>query len=235
MISPRHHRVPVSYATQLGVLLRKEVALEWRGRARFFAMLSFALLAVLLFSFAVGPQVTVLRRLAPGFIWLALLLASVLALSEGARVEHEHASMEGLMLLAVPGEIMFVSKALANAVCIFVLGLCILPVAIALYGAELALGLPRYLGVLALGSCSISAPGTLYAGLCAQARGRDVLLPLLLFPIVVPGLLAAVNATALVMQGDGMGQFSGWCTLLGAFAAVYWLLCSVLFGRLVEA
>ncbi|RYF11041.1 MAG: transcriptional regulator, partial [Deltaproteobacteria bacterium] len=214
--------------------LYKELQLEWRGRARFMAMLAFALLTLLLFSFAVGPEPTLLRRLAPGFVWLALLLASLLALAEGARVEAEQASVEGLVLLAVPGEVLFWSKALSQAGCMAALGLLVLPVAAALYGAELRLGLPAYLLVVLLGSLCISAPGTLYASLCAQARGRDVLLPLLLFPVLVPGVLAAVKATALVMQGDPMGEFFSWCAMLAAFAAVYWLLCSVLFGRLLQ-
>ena len=76
--------------------------------------------------------------------------------------------------------------------------------------------------------------GYVYPAFAVQARGRDVLLPLLLFPILVPALLASVKATALVMQGDAMGQLGDWLKLLAAFAVIYWILCMFLFGRVVE-
>ncbi|MFN7145213.1 MAG: heme exporter protein CcmB, partial [Myxococcota bacterium] len=78
------------------------------------------------------------------------------------------------------------------------------------------------------------APGTLYAALSARARGSDVLLPLLLFPLVVPALLSAVKSTALVLSGDPMDQLGGWMGLLAAFNLIYWSLCGLLFGRVVE-
>ncbi|MEZ4273488.1 MAG: heme exporter protein CcmB [Myxococcota bacterium] len=117
---------------------------------------------------------------------------------------------------------------------LFVLSVMMVPVAVAIYGTELALGFPRLCSILLLGAAAISAPGTLYSAIAAQARARDVLLPLLLFPILVPGLLAAVKATALVMHGDAMQQLSDWSTLLGGFALIYWILCTVLFGRVIE-
>ena len=110
----------------------------------------------------------------------------------------------------------------------------LLPLAVGLYGAELNLGLGRALFVLFLGCAAISAPGTLYAAISAQARARDVLLPLLLFPILVPALVGAVKATELVLQGDPMGQLNTWTTLLIVFNVMYWLLCLVLFGRVIE-
>jgi heme exporter protein B len=96
------------------------------------------------------------------------------------------------------------------------------------------LGFPRLVGILGLGCLGIAAPGTLYAALAARARGRDVLLPLLLFPLVVPALLAAVSATGLVIAGDPMDQLGGWTRLLAAFDAVYAALCGALFARVVE-
>jgi heme exporter protein B len=85
-----------------------------------------------------------------------------------------------------------------------------------------------------LGAGAISAPGTLFAALTAQARNKDMLLPLLLFPILVPGLLASVRLTTLLMQGDPMQEASGWLGLLLIFNALYWLLGVFLFERVVE-
>lgn len=216
------------------VLALKDVRLEWRSRVRVNATLFFAVLTLLLFSFAAGPVHKLLEANAPGYLWLALLLSSVLALSESMRVEAENDVLEGLRLVPVDARAIFLGKALVNTLFLFVLGLVLTPVAIALYGVELRLGAPWLVLVLFLGCAAISAPGTLYAAMAVQARARDVLLPLLLFPVLVPGLLAAVQATSLVMQGDPMGQLRGWLSLLGSFAVVYWVLAAVMFGRVIE-
>jgi heme exporter protein B len=107
------------------------------------------------------------------------------------------------------------------------------PLMVALYDATLPRPL-ALLGVIALGAAGLAAPGTLYAAMAQQARSRQTLLPLLLFPLVVPVLIAAVKATSLLMLGDPMGQVRSWTLLLAAFDAIHWSLCGLLFGRVVE-
>jgi heme exporter protein B len=104
---------------------------------------------------------------------------------------------------------------------------------VVLYDAG-TLRLLSLLGVIALGTAGLSGPGTLYAAMTSQTRARQTLLPLLLFPLVVPVLLAAVKATSLLILGDPMAQFRPWITLLAAFAVVHWSICGLLFGRVVE-
>ena len=88
---------------------------------------------------------------------------------------------------------------------------------------------------LGLGAAGLAAPGTLYAAMIARLSGRQLLLPLMLFPLVVPVVVAAVKSTSLVMLGDPMSQIGSWLVLLGCFNLVYWSLCGGLFGRVVEA
>jgi len=107
------------------------------------------------------------------------------------------------------------------------------PIMVVLYDAG-TLRLLELLGVIVLGSAGLSAPGTLYSAMTSQARARQTLLPLLLFPLVVPVLLAAVKATSLLILGDPMGQIRSWTVLLMAFNLIYWSLCGLLFGRVVE-
>jgi heme exporter protein B len=215
-------------------VIRKDLLLEWRGRARINATVFFALMTLLLFSFAVGPDSTILTRNAPGYLWLGILLSSVLSLGESFRLEAENAALEGLRLLPVNPRALFLGKALANTLLLFALGLLLLPIALGLYGANLRGSFLEMAGVLLLGCGAISAPGTLYAAIASQARARDVLLPLLLFPILIPALVGASKATRLVLEGDPMGQSSAWLTLLVVFNVSYWLVCVALFGRVVE-
>jgi heme exporter protein B len=88
--------------------------------------------------------------------------------------------------------------------------------------------------VIVLGAAGLSAPGTLYSAMSSQARARQTLLPLLLFPLVVPVLLSAVKSTSLLLTGDPMGQLRSWVLLLAAFDAIYWSLCGLFFERVVD-
>lgn len=216
------------------ILLAKDLLLEWRTRARLNALVFFALATLLLFSFALGPDTTLLARHAGGYLWLALLFASVLSLGESFRVEQENACLDGLRLAPTDARAIFLSKAVGNTLLLLFLALVLLPVMIAIYGVTLAMGPLALLGVLALGCMAISAPGTVYSAIANHARARDVLLPLLLFPLIVPALLAAVKATTLVLQGDPMGQLTSWLGLLTAFNLIYWGLGLALFPRVVE-
>lgn len=216
------------------VLVRKDLLLEWRTRARANAVIFFALSTLLLFSFALGPDTTFLRRAAGGTLWLALLLSSVLALGESFRVEQENAALDGLRLAPADARALFLAKALANTLLLVLVGAVILPVLAALASVGVTLGLGRLALVLALGCLAISAPGTVYAAIASQARSRDVLLPLLLFPLLIPAVVAAAKATSLVFEGDPMLQLGSWVGLLAGFNLVYWSLGFALFPRVVE-
>ncbi len=217
----------------LFVALRKDLLLQWRGRNHLVALFAFGAAALLLFSFAIGPDSLALRQHAAGFLWLGLLLASTLSLAESFEREMEEQALEGLLLLPASARALYYAKAVANWLQLALLGAALVPVMVVLYDAG-TLRLLSLLGVILLGTAGLSAPGTLYAAMTAQARARQTLLPLLLFPLVVPVLLAAVKATSLLILGDPMGQLRPWATLLAAFAVIHLSLGGLFFGRVVE-
>ncbi len=225
---------PVSLLRAVWGIMRKDMLLEWRSRARLNGTIVFALLVLLLFSFAMGPVPKLLRQTAPGLYWLAILLSSVLSLNESLRVENENAALEGLRLLPVHGSAIFLGKALVNTFYLTLISVVLVPMTVAIYGLEIQGSLGTLLLVLAVGAAGISAPGTLYAAISVQARARDLLLPLLLFPILVPALIAAVKATTLVVAGDAMQELNLWIGLLAIFACVYWFICTLLFPRIID-
>ncbi|HUP47618.1 MAG TPA: heme exporter protein CcmB, partial [Thermoanaerobaculia bacterium] len=201
--------------------LRKELLLQWRTRAQFLAVFVFGATALLLFSFAVGPNAEDLRKFSAGFLWLGLLLSSTLTLSESFHSEMENRALEGLLLLPADPRILYYGKAVANWLQLTLLGIALVPVMVVLYDAG-TVEIPMLLLVVALGAAGLSAPGTLYAAMTAQVRSKQTLLPLLLFPLIVPALLASVKATSLLIHGDPMGSFGSWLSLLAAFDAIYW-------------
>lgn len=226
------------------LLLLKDLLLEWRTRARMSALIFFAFSTLLLFSFATGPDTKLLQKGAGGFLWLGILFASVLSLGESFRVEAENASMDGLRLVPADARALFLAKAGGNAVLLMLLSTALLFPMFALYDV----GPPRLEGqetdygafawgfvkIITLGCMAISAPGTIYAAIASNARARDVLLPVLLFPLLVPALLAAVKGTNLVLSGDPMNQMPSWLGLLLVFNLIYWGLGFVLFPRVIE-
>lgn len=225
----------MSVLRQIATLVAKDLLLEWRGRSRFFSVLLFGAVTLLLLSFAVGPDSDALQRAAAGFLVLALLLSSTLGLSESFRLEQEQHALEGLLLLPVDPMAIFYSKALSNTFFLILLAPVLTPVAVVIYTVEIQpLGFAALLGVWALAAAGLSAPGTLYAAMTSRLRSQDVLLPLLLFPLVVPVLMAAVKGAGLVLSGDPMSQMRSWVLLLVSFDVIYWLLCGVLFPYVVE-
>ncbi len=225
---------PPGLLASTALVLRKDILLEWRTRARINALIFFALATLLMFAFALGPDTALLRRNAAGYLWLSILFASVLSLGESFRVESENFALDGLRLIPTDPRAIFLGKAIGNTVMLFLLSLVVLPASVVLYDVHLNSGVFELFGVLLLGSAGISAPGTVYSAIASNARARDVLLPLLLFPILIPGLLSSVKATALVLEGDPMLQMGSWVGLLVSFNLLYWGLGFALFPRVVE-
>ncbi len=224
----------LSLASAAWLVLKKDWQLEWRTRARLTALIFFSLSTLLLFSFAMGPDTNALRAHAPGYLWLALFFASVLSLGESFRVEGENQALLGLLLTPVEPRAIFLGKVFGNASLLFGLSLLLLPVSVALYDIDLSRAPLSLLTVLFLGSIGISAPGIVYSAISANARARDVMLPLLLFPVLVPLLLASVNATRFSLGPDPQEQLGSWLKLLTAFDLIYLSVGFLVFPKVVE-
>jgi len=214
-------------------VLRKELLVEWRDRSRISGLFFFAMAIVLLVAFA-SPSEAILARQAGGILWIGLLLASTRSLDQSFATEMEHGALEGLLLWPVDSRSIFYGKALANTLILLCVALAIVPLLFGMYGAQMRGSPTLLLAFLVMGCAALGAPGTLFGGIVAQARGSSVLLPLLLFPLVVPAVLAAAKGTTVVMEGDPMGQGGSWLALLVAFNALHWSLSGLFFGRVLE-
>lgn len=213
--------------------LRKELLLKNRSKANFFATWAFGLVVLLLFSFGTGPNASLLRPLASAFLWLALLLASTISLMDSFLEETREGALEGLVILPASLLSVYYGKAVANWMHLSLLGIGLLPPLIVLFDVDPARAL-QLIPLVFLGAAGIAAPGTLYAAMAIGTRARGLVLPLLLFPLVVPALLAAVNAGTFVLDGDPMDQARSWMTLLVLFDAIYWALCGLMFSKVVD-
>lgn len=223
----------MSLLQQIYWVLVKDLQLAWHTRARVMSVLVFGWMTLLLFSFA-SVDTARMQSNAPGYLWLALLLCSTLSLAENFRVEMQNRALEGLRLIPVEPAAIFYGKALAALFLLVVLGVLLVPIMLLLYNVQVKMGILLLLAVVFCGSAGIAAPGILYGLLSARVRSGEVLLPLMLFPLEVPALLASTRATELVLTGDPMQQVQSWLSLLIAFDLVFWSVCGILFGRLME-
>lgn len=209
-----------TWAEQVWAVLSKDVLSEARSRASLNAMLFFAGMIVLLFSFALGPDTSHLRTAAAGILWLAFIFAGILAFGRAYQLEMENAAFEGLLLLAANRSAIYLGKLLGVVVVMGAVGVLVVPLMAVLYNLDLWGALPGLLTVSLLGIVGFAAIGTLYGALTMSFRAREVLLPLLLLPVTVPVLLAAVKATGLIL-GTETGNLGLWLELLVAFDIIF--------------
>ena len=214
------------FLRQLGAVYKKDLLLELREPQQFFSILLFGLLVLLLFSFALSVDPELMRKMAVGLFWLAVLFTSLLALEHSFDKETGDGQWEGLLLLGIDPKALYLGKMLANLSLVFILEIFLLPLMAILYDLSLS---PALLLVLVLGSLGIATLGTFYAGLTALFKEGQLLLPLLLLPMLVPVLLAAVKVMELTLAHDLFGQQLAWLKLLIVFDTIF-LLGSLLFA-----
>jgi heme exporter protein B len=195
--------------------LRKDLRLEWRSKDAINSMLFFSLLVVVIFSFAFNPTAEESRIIAGGLIWTAFLFAAVVALNQTWARELRNQVLDAYRVSPAPANALFLSKAIGNFVFVTVLEALMTPLFIVFYNLR-ALG-PAYLllVVSVLGTWALVVNGTFFAAISLRTRSREIMLPLLLFPISVPALMAMVEATRIILMGDGSPKF--WIVLLGVY------------------
>ncbi|MBI1909159.1 MAG: heme exporter protein CcmB [Deltaproteobacteria bacterium] len=213
-----------SLLRQALAILEKDLLIEYRDKSRFVSVFLFGLLLLLLFSFALSVQPDLMRKMAAGLFWLTILFSSLLALEHSFQREMEEGQWEGLLLLGTDPRGLYLGKMLANLFFVFFLQLALLLPMAVLYDIQLS---PALVTILFLGSLGISSLGTFYAILTTHFRGGQLLLPLLLFPMLIPLLLAVVKVTELTLAHDLFGQQVAWLKLLTLFDIVF-LLVSLL-------
>ena len=212
----------------------KDVTVELRARERVNAMLFFAALVLFVFNFAVGPDQSRLREVAPGLLWLAFLFTGMLGLGRSFQAERENDCFEELLLTPGDRESLYLGKLFGNLLFMLMAEALILPLFAILYNIDLWRHLPALALVALLGSLGFSTVGTLLAAMTAHMRAREVMLPLLLFPLTVPVILGAVRATEGILLGEGLGPVAHWIKLLAGFDIVFVVVCPLVFEFVLE-
>ena len=223
----------MSYLRKILAIVIKDVSAELRTREMVSSMLVFSLLVILIFNFAFDLRADNQRTLAPGVLWVAIAFGGMLGLSRSFIVEMDRGSIEGLLLAPMDRSAIYLGKMLGNVLFMAGVEIIILPVFVVLFNLSAGDLLPLA-GIMVLGTIGFAGVGTLFSAMAVHTRAREVLLPVLLFPVVIPVMLSAVRLTAAVLDGLPLAEMQNWLSLLIAFDAIFLALSVILFDYVME-
>lgn len=221
-----------SFFQSVSAVVWKDLTAELRSREIFSAMFVFALLVVLIFNFALELEAGTRASVAAGVLWATFTFAGTLGLNRSMSMEKDRGCLDGLLLAPVDRSAIFFGKMIGNLVFMLIVELVVIPLFSILYNINLIQ--PGLIMVTLLGSIGYIAVGTLLSAMAVQARTRDILLPILLFPVVIPVVIAAVKASSGYLQGIPMNEITPWLNLLIVYDIIFLTTAWLVFDKVVE-
>jgi heme exporter protein B len=213
--------------------LSKDIRLEWRSKDALNAMLFFSLLVVVIFSFSFDPNAEESRQIAGGLVWVAFLFSAVVALNQTWTRELRNQVLDAYRVSPAPANSLFIAKALGNFLLVSVLEALMAPLFTIFYNLRVIGPGWQLIPVAALGTWALVVNGTFFAAVSLRTRSREIMLPLLLFPISIPAVQSMVEATRIILAGDGSARF--WIVLLLTYDVVFTTACLALFETVLQA
>ncbi len=221
-----------SYLNAVRAVIWKDLTAEWRTRENLSAMLVFALLVILIFNFALELDIQAQESLSAGVLWATFIFAGTIGLNRSMAVEKDRGCLDGMLLAPVDRSVIYFGKAIGNLIFMLLVEIIVLPVYSFLY--QVPVFQPGFLLVVLLGSIGYVAVGTLLATMVIQVRTRDILLPILLFPLTLPVIIAAVKASQGFLQMVPLNEISAWLNLLIVYDLIFTSVAFMVFDYVVE-
>src|SRR5687767_10335969 len=221
-----------NFTEAVSAVVWKDLRAEFRSRELFSAMLVFSLLIILIFNFALELDIKTRQSVTAGVLWSTFAFAGTLGLSRSMAIEKDRGCLDGLLLAPVDRSAIYFGKVISNLAFMLIVEIIVLPVYSVLYNVNLFQ--PGLLLVILLGSIGYVAVGTLLAAMSVQTRTRDILLPILLFPVVIPVLLAAVKASSGFLTGADFADILLPINLLIAYDIIFIAVAFMVFDNVVE-
>jgi len=214
------------------VIVWKDILLELRSRDLVVSILVFGLVVVVVFNFALNNAPGRAEELAPGILWTAFAFAAILAMNRAFVRDQEQGGLEGLLISPVSRDAIFLGKALTSLIFMLLVEAALLPVyAVMLNFSALSFNLVL---TIFLGTLGFAVVGTLFSAIAVQTRSREIMLPVLFFPVVLPVIIAAVEATTRSVGGETFIGLGRWLPLIAVFDAMFLVICPWIFAFVVE-
>jgi heme exporter protein B len=213
-------------------IVRKDLRAEVRSRELVSAMALFALLSILVFSFSLELDREAREAVVTGVLWVTVIFASVLGLNRSLAMERDQGNLDAMLIAPIDRPAVFFGKLVGNFLFTVIVGLILLPLMAVLYNAPLFSGW-MFL-VLILGTLGFTVVGTLLATMTVQTRARETLLPIVMMPVALPVLLAAVRASSGILADAPLEDWVAWLQILASVDFIYLVLCYLLFEYVIE-
>jgi heme exporter protein B len=221
-----------SFLRAIAAVVWKDLAAELRSRELISAMLVFALLVILIFNFALELDAKTRYSVTSGVLWVTFAFAGTLGLNRSMSMEKDRGCLDGLLLAPVDRSAIYFGKAIGNLAFMLIVEVIVLPVYSLLYNQNLFV--PGLLLVILLGSIGYVMVGTLLASMAVQTRTREILLPILLFPVILPILIAAVKGSSGFLQGLDIADIVPWINLMLVYDVIFTAVAFMTFDYVVE-
>ncbi|NUM81057.1 heme exporter protein CcmB [bacterium] len=207
----------MEFLKKIWALFDKDFLTERRTKEFFSAMCLFAIMVLVVFNFTIDPELEQTLSVGPGILWVAFTFAGTLGLNRAFAPESENGNFQALRLLPIDKGAIYLGKMLSAFVFMFFTELVILPLFIVFFNLRLSTEIPALLLTCAMGTFGFVAAGTIFSAISLNTKMREVILPLLLFPVAVPLLIASVECTAVILRGDPFSDTFDWLKIMGAF------------------
>ena len=208
-----------SYLSAVRAVIWKDLTAEWRSREILSAMFIFSLLVILIFNYALELDIAAQESMSAGVLWTTFIFAGTIGLNRSLAVEKDRGCLDGLLLAPVDRSVIYFGKAVGNLIFMLIVEVIVLPVYSFLYGVGLFQ--PGFLLIVLLGSIGYVAVGTLLATMVVQVRTRDILLPIILFPLALPVIIAAVKASQGFLSMAPMTEITPWLNILLVYDVIF--------------
>ena len=218
--------------TRIFAIFWKDMLTEIRTKEFVFSVLVFAILELVIFSFAFSIRANIVDMAASGILWVALTFGGVIGFNRIFAVEKEDARLEGLMLCPVDRSVIYWGKLAGSFTFMLAVAVVVTPIFLTLF--NLPLLLPRLALIIVLAIIGFAAVGTLFSAIAINTRARDLMLPILFLPVIVPVIVAAVKATAPVLAGEPWGDILTWLQIMIAFDIIYLVISTLVFEFVIE-
>ncbi len=222
----------MTFVRAVGAIVWKDIRAELRTKDIFSSMFVFALLAVIIFNFAFELRVPNMKMVAPGIIWVAVTFAGTLGLNRAFVIEQDKGSLAGLLLAPIDRSAIYFGKMMSSLLFMLVVEAILLPLVMIFFNLPLLTW--QHLAVLLLGTYGFAAVGTVFSGIAVNTRAREVLLPILLFPVVLPVLVAGSKMTGALLDGEAFASLGNWLRLIVVYDVAFTVVAYLTFGYVVE-
>lgn len=209
------------YLNQIKAIVWKDLVTELKTRELFSSMFIFALLVIIIFIFSVDLSIVKANEVGPGVLWVAFLFAGTMGLNRSFMLEKENGCLEGLILTPADRTAIYFGKLISNLIFLMVMEIFILPLFMVFFNVDLIPFLGPLLVVIFLGTLGFCAIGTLLSSLASNLKTREIMLPILLYPLIVPVMIAVVRMTGQILDGQSLGTMMNWVGLTLAFDIVF--------------